>query len=168
MVGILLVMGAVVATVVAVLAGGLLLPSRHVVQRARHLSVPLDVAWRRVADPARYAEWQRQVRSVDVLAAQPLRWREFTIEGAFAWEAIVVEAPHRFVATSIDDDVQRRPERTVDLVASDGGTRVTCTETTLHANPITRFVYRYLLRPEPAIDALLDDLAAAGLSPPAA
>lgn len=167
MVGILLAMGAVVATVVAVLAGGLLLPSRHVVARSRHLSVPPDVAWRRVADPARYAAWQRHVRSVDVLAAQPLRWREFTVEGAFAWEASVVEAPHRFVATSIDDDVQRRPERALHLEATDAGTRVTCTETAHHANPITRFVYRYLLRPEPAIDALLDDLAA-GLTPPAA
>jgi hypothetical protein len=161
MIIVLLVMGAVVATVVATVAGGLLLPARHVVQRRRTVPLAIDDAWARLADPARYAAWQRRVRSVDLLATQPLRWREFTDDGALAWEAVSLDAPSRLVVRAIDDDVQRRPERVLVLEPAGGGTHVTCTEAAHHGNPITRFVYRYLLRPEPVIDALLADLARA-------
>lgn len=158
---VLLVMSSVVAAVMAVLAGGLLLPKRHVVERARDLPAPPDVVWSRLAQPASYAAWQRQVRRVDWLTDAPMQWREFTTDGAFTWACTTCDAPHVFTARVVDEDVQRRPERTLRLRAVDGGTRVTCTEVALHTNPIPRFVYRYLLRPEPQLDALLDDLARA-------
>lgn len=151
-------MGAVVATVIGVLAGGLLLPARHVAEGSIVVRATPEAAWSLVADPARYAMWQRDVRSVDLLDTAPLRWREFSEEGAHAHEATHVHAPHRFVSEVLDDDVQRRPERVFVLEAIAEGTRVTCTESSLHVNPIARFVYRYLLRPEPAIAQRLRDL----------
>lgn len=155
---VLLVMSAVLATVTAVLAGGLLLPSRHVIERQREVAASLDTVWHRVATPANYATWQRHVRRTESLSDAPLRWREFTVDGAFTWQCTQVQAPHHFSARVIDDDVQRRPERAIRLEATANGTRIHCTETAVHTNPIPRFVYRYLLRPEPQLDALLDDL----------
>lgn len=154
-------MGAVVATVSAVLVGGLMLPKHHVVERACVVPDDVRTVWRHLADPARYANWRRDVRSVDLLSETPARWREFTVEGAFAWECAEADAPTHLVLRAIDDDVQRRPERRFTLHEVDRGTRVTCTESAVHHNPIPRFVYRYLLRPEPALDALLADLVRA-------
>lgn len=158
MIVVLLVMGAVVATVSAVLVGGLMLPRDHVVERSRVVPDDVRTVWSRLADPARYATWRRDVRSVDLLSDAPPRWREFTVDGAFAWECVQADAPARLVLRAIDDDVQRRPERRFTLHVEDRGTRVTCTESAEHRNPIPRFVYRYLLRPEPALETLLADL----------
>ena len=158
-------MGAVVATVSAVLMGGLLLPRRHVVERSCVVPDAMHSVWSHLADPARFASWRRDVRSVDLLADAPRRWREFTVDGAFAWECVQADAPATLVLRAIDDDVQRRPERRFTLHEHELGTRVTCTESAVHDNPIPRFVYRYLLRPEPALEALLADLARAVTSP---
>lgn len=158
MIIVLLVMAAVVSTVFAVVAGGLLLPSRHVVSREVPLRATPDVVWTLLADPAGYPAWQRRVDSVELLGRAPLRWREFGDEGSVAFEVTTLDAPHRFVAVAIDDDVERRPERAFELHATDDGTRVTCTERSTHANPIARFVYRYWLKPEPGIERLLTDL----------
>lgn len=155
---VLLVMSAVVAMVTAVVAGGLLLPARHVITREREVNASPDSVWARVAAPTTYATWQRHVRRIESLTESPMRWREFTVDGAFTWQCTDAQAPHRFVARVIDDDVQRQTERAVALEPTGNGTRIRCTEAAVHANPIPRFVYRYLLRPEPQLDALLDDL----------
>jgi uncharacterized protein YndB with AHSA1/START domain len=158
---VLLVMSAVVAMVTAVVAGGLLLPARHVITRERDVNASPDSVWAHVAVPTTYATWQRHVRRIESLAESPMRWREFTVDGAFTWQCTNAHAPHRFVARVIDDDVQRQPERTISLETTTHGTRIRCTEVAVHLNPIPRFVYRYLLRPEPQLDALLDDLVLA-------
>ena len=158
MVIVLLVMGPVVATVLAIVAGGLLLPARHESARQRVVRATPEAVWSLVADPAGYPAWRRGVTSVDLLGRAPLRWREFGQEGAFAFEVTRLEPPHVFSAMAIDDDVMRRPLRTLTLEARADGTLVTLTEQAELRNPITRFVCRYLLRPEPAMAQCLRDL----------
>jgi len=162
---VLLVMGAVVATVSAVLVGGLMLPRHHVVERSGVVPEAAHTVWSRLADPSQYAHWRRDVRAVDLLSDEPPRWREFTVDGAFVWECVHADAPATLVLRAIDDDVQRRPERRFTLHGHERGTCVTCTESAVHDNPIPRFVYRYLLRPEPTLEALLADLARTVTSP---
>jgi uncharacterized protein YndB with AHSA1/START domain len=158
---VLFAMGTVVAIIISMLVGGLMLPARHSTTRALLLTASPDVVWSLVADPAGYAAWRDGVTSVDVEGRAPLRWREFGDDGALAFEASAVQAPQTFRAHTLDDDVARRTERDFHLAPQDGGTRLVYTEHMTVANPIARFVYRYIMRRHGAIDALLGDLARA-------
>lgn len=155
---VLLVLAAVFSTATAVLLGGLLLPREQVTERRRLVRASPEVVWAFVADPPGYPAWLRRVRSVDALGTRPLRWREFGEEGGVAWECLELHPPSRFRQRALDEDLARRPEREIRLEPSDDGTLVVVRETAVLANPVLRFVYRYLLRPEPGLDAFLIDL----------
>ncbi len=155
---VLLVMASVVSTAVAVVVGGLLLPTRHSVSHGVHLRAAPASVWSLVANPVGYAAWQRRVQTVELLDRAPLRWREFGDGGSVALEVTQLDAPVRFVAVVLDEDVTRRPERTFTLAEEDGGTRVTYTEASVHRNPVARFIYRYWLKPDHAIIRVLQDL----------
>ncbi len=158
---VLFVMGAVVAVLVSMLVGGLMLPARQTVARAVRLRASPEAAWSLVADPAGYPAWRDTITSVEIEGTAPLRWREYGDDGALAFEAVTVEAPRRFTARAIDEDVARRPEREFRLVADEAGTRVEYVERTTTNNPVTRFVFRYVVRPHGAMDRTLLALATA-------
>jgi uncharacterized protein YndB with AHSA1/START domain len=158
MIVVLLVLGAVSSAFLAILAGGLLLPRQQAVSHSVTVRATPSVVWAHLVDPASYPLWQRRTHSVQLLGVAPRRWREFGTEGSFAFE-VVSEVPHeRFVATAVDDDVARRPERAFLLTASAEGTAVTYTERCTLANPISRFVFRYLWTANESVHDLLTDL----------
>jgi hypothetical protein len=162
---VLLVLGAVSSSFLAILAGGLMLPRQHAVSRSVTMRAVPDAVWSRVADPAGYPAWQRRTSSVDVLDSTPLRWREFGAEGSFAFEVTVVEVGERFVAVALDDDVARRPEREFLMRAVPDGTSVTYTERCTLDNPISRFVFRYLWTADDSVRDTLADLRRAVEAP---
>jgi uncharacterized protein YndB with AHSA1/START domain len=158
MVVVLLVLGGVASAFFAMLAGGLMLPRQQAVSRTVTMSAAPDVVWARVSDPTGYPSWQRRTTSVDVLGASPLRWREFGGDGSFAFEVTAEVAPERFVAVAVDDDVARRPEREYMLQRAEHGTTVTYTERCTLANPMSRFVFRYLWTADDTVRERLIDL----------
>jgi hypothetical protein len=155
---VLLVLAAVVSMATAVLLGGLMLPREQVVERQLRVRARAPEVWALVADPLGFPTWLQRVRSVDPLGSAPLRWREFGEEGGVTWEAQHLNAPHRFVASALDEDLARHPTREVCLEETDDGTLVTLREVAQLSNPVLRFVYRYWLRPEPGLVAYLGDL----------
>lgn len=158
---VLFVMGAVVAVVLSMLVGGVLLPRAHDVTRVLQLRAAPDVVWSLIADPAGYPAWRDTMSSVDIEGTAPLRWREFGDDGSLAFEAIRVEAPHRFAARLLDEDVARHEHREFTLEADGAGTRVVYREVSTVNNPIVRFVNRYIVRRTGASDRMLRALAAA-------
>jgi uncharacterized membrane protein len=155
---VVLVFAVVVSASIAVLLGGLLLPREQVIERHTQLPASADAIWALLADPPGYPAWRRGVRAVDVLGTSPLRWREFGEEGGVAWQVQVREVPVLLRITATDEDLMRQPTRQFRLTAGDHGTQVSVRDTASLPNPVLRFVYRYLLRPEPALEALLADL----------
>ncbi len=158
---VLFVMGTVVSVFVAMLVGGLMLPRTHSVARVLRLRAAPDTVWSLIADPAGYPAWRDTMSSVDVDGTAPLRWREYGDDGALAFEAVTVLAPHEFIARVLDDDVARQSERRFALSPDGDGTRVHYVEQSSVNNPIARFVFRYIVRRTGAMDRTLVALATA-------
>lgn len=158
MIVVLLVLGAVCSAFVAVLAGGLMLPRQQAVSRTITVRASPATVWSRIAGPANYPDWRTHTASVELLGTTPLRWREFGADGSFAFEVTAETPPERFVAIAVDDDVARRPEREFLLQPAADGTTVTYTERCHLANPIARFVFRYLWTADDTVRQMLTDL----------
>lgn len=158
---VLFVMGTIVSIVIALLVGGLLLPRTHTVARVMRLRAAPETVWSLIADPAGYPAWRDTMSSVDMDGTAPLRWREYGDDGALAFEAVTVHAPHEFKARVIDDDVARQAERCFSLTPDGDGTHVLYQEQSSVNNPIARFVFRYIMRRTGAMDRTLSALATA-------
>ena len=156
---VIFVMGAVVAIFVAMLAGGLMVPARTANTRTIRLRATPDAVWSLIADPAGYPAWQDAVSSVDIEGRAPLRWREYTDNGSTGFEAAQLQPANRFTAHSLEDDANRRTERSFVLQHDDGGTLLTYTETCNTPNPIARFVGRYAMKNRAPADRLIAELA---------
>ncbi len=158
MIVVLLVLFAVSSAFIAVLAGGLMLPRQQAVSRTVRVHATPDIVWGRIANPADYPTWRTHTSSVELLGTAPLRWREFGAEGSFAFEVTTDAPPEHLVAIAVDDDVARRPEREFLLRPDADGTTVTYTERCTLANPIARFVFRYLWTADDTVREMLTDL----------
>lgn len=158
MIVVLLVLGAVSSAFIAILAGGLMLPRQQAVSRTITVRGTAESVWSRIAEPATYPAWRTHTSSVELLGTAPLRWREFGGDGSFAF-AVTDDTPRvRFVAVAVDEDVARRPEREFLLQPVTDGTAVTYTERCTLANPISRFVFRYLWTADDTVREMLADL----------
>jgi uncharacterized protein YndB with AHSA1/START domain len=158
MIVVLLVLGTACSAFIAILAGGLMLPRAQAVSRTMTVQASPDTVWDRVANPATYPAWRSHTSSVELLGTAPLRWREFGAEGSFAFEVTSTHPMERLVAVAVDDDVARRPEREFVLQPAPSGTIVTYTERCTLANPISRFVFRYLWTADDSVREMLTDL----------
>lgn len=155
---VLLVLGAVSSAFIAILAGGLMLPRQQAVSRTITVRASPARVWSRIVEPAGYPSWRRHTSSVELLGSAPRRWREFGADGSFAFEVTAEFPAERLVAVAVDDDVARRPEREFLLRAEPEGTTVTYTERCTLANPISRFVFRYLWTADDTVREMLADL----------
>ncbi len=156
---VIFVMGAVVAVLLSMLVGGLLVPPRFSASRVLQLRASPESVWSLVADPAGYSVWRDAVTSVDIDGRAPLRWREFGDDGASAFEASAVNAPHQFAAHSLDDGDTRRTARVFLLTPHDDGTRIELTEHLVISNPLARFLRQYVIRRSRSLDVLARELA---------
>ena len=154
-------MGAIVALVLALVAGGLATPREHVVARVARLPASLGDVWATIRDVARYAEWRHELETADVVdATQPqLRWRETTTRGSITFGLTAEDAPRRMVARILDDDLPFTGEWSWQLVPDGDGTRVTITERGSVGNPIFRFIAAHLMGHTKSIDRYLRGLA---------
>lgn len=153
---ILFVMGALVSLVVAVIVGGLATPRHHVASRSVTVRAAPETVWPIVRDVGSYAKWRPEVQSTRVEGEE---WQEFTTSRTIRYGVADEQAPHRFVARILDDDLPFTGEWTWMLETSDGGTRVTLTEHGEVGNPLFRFIGAHLVGYTRTIDAVLNALA---------
>lgn len=153
---ILLVMGALASLVLAVIVGGLATPRKYAASRAVTLRATPETIWSLVRDVGSYAEWRPEIESALVDGEE---WQEFMTGRALRFGVVASEAPRRFVARMLDDDMPSTSEWTWDLAPRDGGTRVTLTERGEIGNPIFRFVAVHMSGHSRSIEAVLRALA---------
>lgn len=153
---ILFVMGALASLVLAVIVGGLVTSRRYVASRAVTVRATPETIWNLVRDVGAYAEWRPEIESALVDGEE---WQEFMTGRALRFGVVASEAPRRFVARMLDDDVSSTREWTWDLAPGDRGTRVTLTERGEIGNPIARFVAAQMSGHSRSIDAVLGALA---------
>ena len=136
--------GALVLLLVIVAAIGFMLPQNHVASVETVIDSPPPQVFARIADPARYPEWRKDVKRVEMLGASPTKWREHGNDDPITYEVIDSQAPERHVVRIADPDLPFGGTWTYELRPEGSATRLVITERGDVYNPIFRFMSRFV------------------------
>ena len=140
----LYVFAALVIVVLIVTAIGYALPQGHVASVETRLTPPPNAVFSRIADPAGYPQWRRDLSRVDVLATSPLKWREHGKDDPLTFEVVESRPPDRLVVRIADPDLPFGGTWTYELKPDGSGTHFVITERGEVYNPIFRFMSRFV------------------------
>jgi uncharacterized protein YndB with AHSA1/START domain len=98
----------------------------------------------RISDAARYPEWRTEVTRIEMLATQPLKWREHAGDDPITYEVVESRPPERLVVRIADPDLPFGGTWTYDVKPEGTGTRLVITERGEVYNPIFRFMSRFI------------------------
>jgi len=155
--GLILLLGIVVLV-------GFALPQNHVASRSVTINRPIAEVWTTITRVEDFPAWRPSVRKVDVLARNPLRWREEGSDDPLTLEAIEVREPTLFVTRIADENLPFGGRWVYELKAGSAGqqgsqtTDITITEHGEVYNPIFRFVSRFFMDNTATINTYLSDL----------
>src|SRR5690606_37164839 len=144
--------------VAAVFAAGAALPREHTAAVQVDLSVPPESVYAAIADVAASADWREDVSSVELLSADPLRWREAASWGTLTLVRGAAETDRRLVHRIEDTGEPFGGTWSYDLVSTDGGTRLTITEDGWVSNPVFRLMSRFVFGHYSTMEAYARDL----------
>lgn len=134
---ILLVMGAIVSVVAAVLVGGSMLPAAYEAKRAMRLPKSADEVQSALRGVANWSVWMDLTRTPHIER----------------------DEPSSMLVGMTNDDQQRIGTLQFALASRDGGTVVTATDTGTVSNPVSRLLRHYALGQHATVDAVLRALA---------
>lgn len=137
--------GALALIVLVVLVVGYLLPVAHVASRQATLTAPPDRVFAVLTEVTAFPVWRHDVQTVEVLSAEPLRWRERGANGDITFEVQERLVPTRLVTRIADPTLPFGGTWTFELVPEGTGTRLTVTERGEVYNPVFRFVSRFII-----------------------
>jgi hypothetical protein len=144
----------VILPAIAVLIGTAL-PKEHVARRNMVLRAsPNDV----FALIAGSSEWRGL--KYELLAQNPLKWRETDSNGAITLERVETVVPTRIVNRIADPKLPFGGSWTYEIAPSGTGTELTITENGEVYNPLFRFVSRFIMGHTATIEKYQRDLAA--------
>jgi len=139
---VLLVILVVVAVVVLATIIGLLMPRDHVASSSALIPAPPDDVYAAIADVGTHPKWRSDLSSVEVLSAQPLRWRETSRFGTITFEQVSATPTSHFESRIADTTLAFGGNWSYDITPESGGSRVTITEHGSVYNPLFRFMSR--------------------------
>jgi hypothetical protein len=154
----LYILGALFVLVLAVTAIGYILPQNHVASVQTVLAVPPSGVFERISDPAKYPAWRKDLTRVDILATQPLKWREHGNDDPITYEVVESHPPDRHVVRIADPDLPFGGTWTYELRREGSGTHLTITERGEVYNPIFRFVGRFFMSPTATMERFVEAL----------
>ena len=155
----LVVVAILVVLVLVVVAVGYALPVAHVASRQASLPQPPDAVFAALSDVAHFADWRGDVRKVDVLSTQPLRWREHGSNGEIAFVVVESVRPVHLLTRIDDRSLPFGGSWSYDLVPNGSGTTVTITERGEVYNPLFRVMSRFVFGHTATMDRFLAALA---------
>jgi uncharacterized protein YndB with AHSA1/START domain len=155
---VILVLGALVALILAVVAFGYALPVAHVVTRETELAATPERVFAALMDVEAYPKWRSDVKEVEIVARAPLRWREKGSNDTIAFEALEVDGPKRLVTRITDKTLPFGGSWTFALQPAGAGTRLSVTENGEVYNPLIRVMSRYVFGHTATIEQYLADL----------
>lgn len=151
---------AIVVIVLLVVAIGYALPKSHVATRTAAFAVPADEVFAAIAEVGRYPEWRRGISRVEVIGADPLRWREHSDGDVLTFELTENRPPQHRRVRIADAALPFGGTWTYDLKTEGSVTRLTITEHGEVYNPIFRFMSRFVFGHTATIERFLEDLEA--------
>lgn len=147
--------GALALIVLVVVVIGYLLPVAHVVSRHATFAAPPERVFAVLTEVNEFPAWRPGVQNVEVLSAEPLRWRERGGNGDITFEVQERIVPARLVTRIADPTLPFGGTWTFELVPEGSGTRLTITERGEVYNPVFRFVSRFIIGHEGSIEQYL-------------
>lgn len=154
----LIALAGLAALVVLVAVIGYFLPQGHVASRQATYRAPAGDVFAAISDVARYGEWRKDVEHVEVLSADPRRWKEKGSNGEVTFEVQEARAPERLVVRISDPNLPFGGTWTYELRPVDGATRLVITERGEVYNPIFRFMSRFVFSQTSTIEGFLSAL----------
>lgn len=152
---------AVLVVVVAVVTAiGYAQPHSHVASGEAVLASPPSDVFARIGDVARYPDWRPDIAKVDVIASEPLRWREHAGGDVVTYEVVERAPVERLVVRIVDTGLPFGGTWTYELSPRGPGTRLVITERGEVYNPIFRFMARFVFSPTATIQRYLAALQA--------
>lgn len=152
------VLGAILVSALMVVSIGYALPQGHIASVNALISAPPERVFARISDPATYGEWRTDVTNVEMLSAEPLKWRERTKGDTITFEVVENRPLQRFVVRIADPDLPFGGTWTYELRPDGTGTRLTITERGEVYNPVFRFVGRFFMSQTATMQKFVDAL----------
>lgn len=150
-----IVLGALLAAILAILVIGWRLPVAHVATRAVNLNASPDSVFALISTPENYKSW-REVKSVDVTTEQGMtRFREDGPNGPILFEITEKVPPRRFVTRIADKSLPFGGRWIYEVSPTPTGSELRITEEGEVYNPIFRFVSRFIMGHTSTIDSYL-------------
>ena len=143
---------------VAITAIGYALPQAHVVSRETALAVDRAAVFSTITDVAAYPSWRTGLTKVDVLANDPLKWREHQGSDAILFEVVESRPPELLRVRIADPELPFGGTWIYELSAEGDGTKLRITEQGEVFNPVFRFVSRFVVGHTATIDRYMADL----------
>lgn len=153
----LIVVGILAGLVLLVAIIGAALPRDHVATMSATIGAPPDKVWAALTDVASYPSWRSDVRTVDVLSAAPLSWKEHGSQGEMTFAVEVFNPPREMTARIQDKGLPFGGawEYRVAPASDPSRSVVTITERGWVSNPIFRFVSRFVMGHHATLDMYL-------------
>ena len=147
-----------VLIVVLVTAIGYLLPQGHLASVDALLSAPPAQVFVRINDPVHYPSWRRDLTRVEMLSAEPLKWREHGDDDPITYEIVESRPPERLLVRIADPELPFGGTWTYELKPEGAGTRLVITERGEVYNPIFRFMSRFVFSRTATMEKMVADL----------
>ena len=140
---------------------GWLLPKGHVVTRSQRYRQKPEAIWVVITDIEAMPKWRKGVKAVKRLPDKNglPSWVEETTSGDIALEATGIDVPRKMVTEIADPKLPFGGTWTYEIVETDYGTILRITENGYVANPLFRFLSRFVFGQASTIETYLKSLA---------
>jgi uncharacterized protein YndB with AHSA1/START domain len=155
------IVAVIIGLILLVLIVGFTLPDTHVAMVRAQYRAPPDRVFAAIADVERGTEWRTGLQKVQVLARQPLRWRETADWGTITFVRDEMVPPARIVSRIADQDQGFGGTWTYQIAPGPGatGSMLTITEQGSVSNPLFRFMSKFVFGHYRSLETYARDLA---------
>ncbi|HEV2883721.1 MAG TPA: SRPBCC family protein [Pyrinomonadaceae bacterium] len=158
---VLVILGLLVAAVLAVIVIGLLTPEEHRASRILNTRQSPQVVWDAINDHANESSWRADIASVTSLGernGKPV-WQENYKDGNTLALATTESKPPTRMVREIAEEGPFSGRWEIDIAQTPDGSKVSITETGKVSNPIFRFVSKYVFGHTTQMERYLTSLA---------
>jgi len=157
---IIVILGILIALLVAVALAGAMLPKEHTVTRTIVLKQSPDAVWAVVTDYTNEPQWRHEVQTITKLPdrnGHQLVEEKYKNGDTLKIETVEAQAPTKLVRDVVDNPIFSG-RWTYELTPANGGTRVSITEHGTVPNPVFRLVSRFVIGHTTSLDRFLKQL----------
>lgn len=159
-----LVLIGILAILAALYVAGLMIPQEHTVRLERtipnHTPSSLQAL---ILQVDKYPQWRKDLKSVELIAANPLRYRETTGHGQITFE-LTSPGESEFQIRIADESLPFGGTWRLGIFKVPTGTKVAIVESGIVKSPFYRVISKFVIGYERSISNYLDALEAHGVA----